>query len=158
MVTTFPESNSAGADCIVQAANCKEVLACNKYFLVDRRIERLPECGSDLTSRCEGNVFKQCLTNDSVTWYESSYDCTLAGATCIVGEKGDGTPWADCQGPLELCDGHGTTSYCDGTRAVLCAETGYGYQSPWAFDCAEAFDSVCAGEGNQVRCEGPNVP
>lgn len=145
----------------MDAENCEDVDRCSRLFNADDQLELRPECGSEPTDHCEGNIAKYCITDDDVTWYEFSYDCTMAGATCIEGVDANGVPWSDCQAPLEPCDGH-ETSYCDGTRAVVCDETFLGGQrsgrrSPWIFDCADAFDSTCVAIGARVACEGPAV-
>ena len=158
-LSVFPESLKRGVDCTLAAHNCQEVEACLAYFAAD--IERfedlnLPECGSDPTDHCEGNVAKFCVSNDQRTWYEASYDCTLAGATCIEGQAASGQRWADCQAPRLQCEGT-NMSYCDGTRAVVCDETGRGVLNPWAYDCADAFGSHCIDGGSNVYCEGPET-
>ena len=47
--------------------------------------------------------------------------------------------------------------YCDGTRAVVCGETG-DTLSAWVHDCADAWGSHCVNDtqGDAI-CEGPVV-
>lgn len=157
LVNVFPELYSKGADCVVAATSCEEVLACRKYFLGDQNIEKFPECGSQRTDHCEGNVAKYCLTDDDRTWYEASYDCELAGATCIEGviEHLD-IPFSNCVLPEDLCDGQ-LVSYCHGSVAVLCQMNYDGFVGAGVFDCADAFGATCVEVGNRVECEGPGL-
>jgi hypothetical protein len=159
LLSVFPGGYKRVVDCTLAAHNCREIEPCMAYYLVDQvRYEdlHLPECGSRPTDHCEGNVAKYCVSNDEKTFYQASYDCTLAGATCIEGQAQSGEPWADCQAPQLQCEGH-ETSYCDGTRAVACEDARPGVLSPWVFDCADAFGSRCGDRGKVVTCEGPAV-
>lgn len=158
LATTEPFVFGPGIDCLVAATSCDEVDACNKYFLLDDHLVGLPECDSERTERCDGNVVRYCLTDDDVTWYEKSYDCALAGATCGEGlEAGAIYNWADCLAPEDLCDGK-PTSYCDGSIAVVCYRHNTERVTGAAFDCADAFGSTCAERPNgDVQCEGPAV-
>ena len=160
LLSVFPGGHKRAVDCVLAAHNCQEVEACSAFYLADadRREEEvllLPECGSERTDHCEGNVAKYCENDNDGTLYQASYDCTLAGATCIVTEAA-GERYADCQAPqLQQCAGD-ETEYCDGTRAVICKETTTGSPSPWIHDCADAFDSHCVVTGD-IECEGPVV-
>jgi hypothetical protein len=167
LVSIFPGGYKRGVDCILAAHNCEEVNTCVAYFIADEpkyeaEIEQLPECGngSERTDHCEGNVAKYCVTDDYKTYYEASYDCTLAGATCTVFADASGQPWANCQAPQLRCEGP-NTSYCDGTRAVVCEQSGGTNSplSPWVYDCADAWGSRCVVESGQynITCQGPVV-
>ena len=159
LLSVFPGSYKRAVDCNLAAHDCQEVEACAAFYLVDaERYEdlQLPECGSERTDHCEGNVARYCVSDDQQTWYQASYDCALAGATCVEGQAESGEPYADCQAPRLKCEGP-NMSYCDGTRAVVCEETGRGILSPWVYDCADAFGSHCVDQGESVTCEGPAV-
>lgn len=157
LVNVFPELYNQGTDCVVAAKSCEEVLACRKYFLGDQDIEKFPKCGDERTDHCEGNVAKYCLSDDDVTWYEASYDCELAGATCIEGVGVLDAPFSNCVLPEDLCDGE-LVSYCDGSVAVLCQMNYDGFVGAGVFDCADAFGATCVESGNSVACEGPGLP
>lgn len=86
---------------VLAAENCEEVDRCSRLFHADDQLELRPECGSEPTDQCEGNVAKYCSTDDDFTWYEFSYDCAMAGATCIEGVDANGVRWSDCQAPLD---------------------------------------------------------
>jgi hypothetical protein len=165
LVSVFPGGYKRGVDCILAAHDCQEVDACTALYLADddkyeAEIEQLPECGSQRTDHCEGNMAKYCVTSDNGTLYQASYDCTLAGATCAVFSGSAGEPWATCQAPQLKCEGPGM-SYCDGTRAVVCdyADGERSPLSPWVYDCADAWGSQCVVENGQynITCEGPVV-
>jgi hypothetical protein len=143
LVKTVPNIYDGFVDCVNAAANCDEVDACDRWFARDDGIDQLPPCGSVPTDRCEGNVAKQCREDGADrALYEVSYDCSLAQATCVEGVRSNGHPYADCKASEEPCAGH-TTSYCDGTRAVICEESWPGVLSPAVYDCADAWGSVC---------------
>jgi len=155
LVTTVPGIYSDEVDCVNAAANCDEVDACYRPFRLDDEIDKLPPCGSVPTDHCEGNVAKQCVEDEGAL-YEVSYDCSLAHATCVEGVRHDGSPYADCKASEEPCAGH-ATSYCDGSRAVICDEYWNDVLSPAVYDCADAWGSTCAWhEGHQtVECVAP---
>jgi len=122
----------------------------------DDEVDQLPECGSERTDHCEGNVAKYCETGHNQILHEASYDCTLAGATCVEWQSDSGDRWADCQAPKLQCTDP-KMRYCDGTRAVVCGETG-GSLSAWVHDCADAWGSHCVTDnGGDAICEGPVV-
>lgn len=152
LLSVFPGGYKRGVDCTLAARNCEEVDACMALYRVDHdqyvdELEQLPKCDGAGNSYCEGNVAKYCLTDDYETYYQASYDCTLAGATCVEG---------NCQAPPLKCQGD-RMSYCDGTRAVLCESNG-DILSPWVYDCADAFGSHCVNpEESDMACEGPAV-
>ena len=161
LLSVFPGGHKRGVDCTLAAHSCQEVDTCMAFYLADadRRDEEvllLPECGSERTDHCEGNVAKYCESAGDGTLHQASYDCTLAGATCIVTEAA-GEPYANCQAPQLQCkDPH--LSYCDGTRAVVCETISDGVLSPWVYDCADAWGSHCIDKGNGgIDCEGPVV-
>ena len=162
LLSVFPGSHKRGVDCILAAHDCQEVEACAAFFSIDDEPYadlNLPECGSDTTSHCEGNVVKYCVSDDSKTWYQASYDCALAGATCVEFDTDPGERSANCQAPQLRCEAP-RTSYCDGTRAVICDATGSGLGplSPWVFDCADAWGSHCVLDAtSDAKCEGPVV-
>jgi len=161
LLSVFPGGHKRGVDCTLAAHNCQEVDTCMAFYLADadRRDEEvllLPECGSERTDHCEGNVAKYCESPGDGTLHEASYDCTLAGATCVV-TAASGEPYANCQAPQLQCKGP-HLSYCDGTRAVVCETISDGVLSPWVYDCADAFGSHCIDHGNgNIECEGPVV-
>jgi len=123
LLSVLPGGHKRAVDCTLAAHNCQEVEACSAYYLIDEKardaeLHLLPECGSERTDHCEGNVAKYCENDNDGTLYQASYDCTLAGATCIVTEAA-GERYADCQAPqLQQCEGD-ETQYCDGTRGHL---------------------------------------
>jgi hypothetical protein len=161
LLSVFPGGHKRGVDCILAAKTCQEADACMLLFIADNdkyeaELQQLPKCGSERTDHCEGNVAKPCVQDGSGPFYEASYDCTLAGATCIVTEAA-GEPYANCQAPPLQCKGP-HQSYCDGTRAVVCETISDGVLSPWVYDCADAWGSHCIDHGNgNIECEGPVV-
>jgi len=161
LLSVFPGGHKRGVDCILAAHNCQEVEACTALFLVDDdqyddELEQLPTCGSERTDHCEGNVAKYCVHDDKNTLRQASYDCTLAGATCVEWQSESGDRWADCQAPQLQCEDP-KMRYCDGTRAVVCGETG-GTLSAWVHDCADAWGSHCVYDVHgDATCEGPVV-
>ena len=63
LLSVFPGGHKRGVDCTLAAHNCREVEACMALFLADDdqyddELEQLPECGSERTDHCEGNVAK----------------------------------------------------------------------------------------------------
>jgi hypothetical protein len=164
LLSVFPGGFKRGVDCILAAHNCEEVETCTAYFFVDEpkyeaELEQLPECSSELTEHCEGNVVKYCVNDEQGTAHQASYDCALAGATCFEYQTDSGATGANCQAPRLQCEGP-NSSYCDGTRAVVCEQTGGTNSplSPWVFDCADAWGSHCAHEqGGDISCEGAVV-
>jgi hypothetical protein len=159
LVSVFPGGHKRGVDCTLAAHDCEEVDACMAFYIADHdqydaELEQLPQCDGEGDNHCEGNVAKYCLTEDYETWYQASYDCTLAGATCVESQSESGDRWANCKAPQRQCEDRGT-SYCDGTRAVVCEGNG-DILSPWVYDCADAFGSHCVDDGN-IECEGPAV-
>ncbi|HET7543278.1 MAG TPA: hypothetical protein VFK05_25565 [Polyangiaceae bacterium] len=161
LLSVFPGGHKRGVDCTLAAHNCQEVEACMAYYLADNdqyeaELEQLPKCDGEGDEYCEGNVAKFCKSDDSKTWYRASYDCTLAGATCVEQPSESGKQWANCQAPRLKCEGD-QMSYCDGTRAVVCEDIGSDILSPWVYDCADAFGSHCVDLGAEVECEGPAV-
>jgi len=162
-LSVFPGGFKRGIDCTLAAHNCQEVEACTALFVADNdvyedEIEHLPECGSERTDHCEGNVAKYCVSDDQKIWHQASYDCTLAGATCIEGQRESGERWTDCQTPHLQCEGP-NMSYCDGTSVVTCEESSRGFLNPWVYDCADAFGSHCSApiDETHIGCEGPAV-
>jgi hypothetical protein len=155
--TMLPKNWSNSIDCMVKAKDCDQLHVCLHLIDIDLGKEGYPRCDSSAGGRCDGNVAVNCETSNEADYYELSYDCTLAGATCIEIDDDKGQH-ADCQAPLDPCEGHGTDNYCDGTRAVLCEETRDGHRSPAIFDCAEAWGSTCGkynSTSTNVECEGP---
>ncbi|HKO50849.1 MAG TPA: hypothetical protein VJV79_24185 [Polyangiaceae bacterium] len=161
MLSIFPGGYKRAIDCDLAAHNCQEVEACSAFYFADHdqhmdELKQLPECDSERTERCEGNVVQYCETADDKTFYQASYDCTLAGATCVEWQAESGASRADCQAPPLQCQGP-EMPYCDGsTRAVNCQEEPVGL-SPSVFDCADAFGSHCIVRGENVVCEGPET-
>ena len=155
LVTTVPSIYSDEVDCVNAAANCDEVDACAPRIVPDDEIDQLPPCGSMRTDHCEGNVAKQC-EEDEGAFYEVSYDCSLAHATCVEGVRREGAPYADCKASEESCAGH-ATSYCDGTRAVICDDYWTDVLSPAVYDCADAWGSTCVWDEADQRpvCKVP---
>ena len=155
LVTTVPSIYSDEVDCVNAAANCDEVDACAPRIVPDDEIDQLPPCGSVRTDHCEGNVAKQC-EEDAGAFYEVSYDCSLAQATCVEGVRREGGPYADCKASEQPCAGH-ATSYCDGTRAVICDEAWTDVLSPAVYDCADAWGWPCVWDEVDQRpeCEEP---
>ena len=155
-LSVTPGGFKRGVDCTLAAQNCQEVDACAAFYLADadqlnEEVLLLPEYEMDY---CEGNVAKYGATADDGSLHQQSYDCTLAGATCIVTEVA-GKPYANCQAPPLQCKGP-NLPYCDGTRAVVCETNSAGVLSPWVYDCADAFDSHCIDPGSRsIECEGP---
>jgi len=165
LLSVAPANYKRAVDCDLAAHNCKEVEACEKYYFldhVDYADMNLPECGSErtnhLANHCEGNVVKHCESDDNKTFYQVSYDCALAGATCVEWQTESGEPGADCQAPQLKCAGP-EMPYCDGTRAVVCEQNAGTLSplSPWVYDCADAFGSHCYVHGENVSCEGPET-
>ena len=161
LLSVFPGGHQRGVDCTLAAHNCQEVEACVALYLADddkydEELQQLPECGSERTDHCEGNVAKYCVTANDQTLHEASYDCTLAGASCVEWQSESGDRWADCQAPQLECEDP-NMRYCDGTRAVVCGETG-DTLSAWVHDCADAWGSHCVNDtqGDAI-CEGPVV-
>jgi len=159
MLSAFPALQKRVVDCNLAAHDCKEVRACEVLRVADYvpyEDLHLPECGSERTDHCEGNVVKYCVADDGdyETYYQASFDCALAGATCVEWQTDSGGPRADCQAPPLHCEGP-KTAYCDGTRAVRCEEAGPSILSPWVYDCADAFGSHCIEYTSDVECEGP---
>ena len=156
LVTIVPNIYSGFVDCANAAANCDELDDCDRWFLRDDGIDQHPPCGSVPTDHCEGNVAKQCDKDGSDgTFYEVSYDCSLAHATCVEGVRREGGPYADCKASEEPCAGH-ASSYCDGTRAVVCDDYWTDVLSPAVYDCADAWGSTCVlGGQHGVECEEP---
>ncbi|HET7543406.1 MAG TPA: hypothetical protein VFK05_26210 [Polyangiaceae bacterium] len=160
LVTIVPNIYSGVADCANAAANCDEVDKCDIWFHRDDLIDQNPPCGDVPTDHCEGNVAKQCEKDGSDgTFYEVSYDCSLAQATCVEGVRREGGPYADCKASEAPCAGH-ATSYCDGTRAVICDDYWTGVLSPAVYDCADAWGSGCfwdegdkAPKCGEVQCD-----
>lgn len=154
LVTIVPNIYSGLVDCVNAAANCDEFDACDVWFSRDDEIDQHPPCGSVRTDHCEGNVAKQCEEDGADrALYEVSYDCSLAQATCVEGVRSDGSPYADCKASEAPCAGH-ATSYCDGTRAVVCEDFWSGVLSPAVYDCADAWGSTCLqSDDGQVECE-----
>ncbi|HYQ44729.1 MAG TPA: hypothetical protein VER11_22245 [Polyangiaceae bacterium] len=160
LVTTTPNIYSGAVDCVLAAANCDEVDKCDLWFHRDDEIDQHPSCGGVQTDHCEGNVAKQCEPDGAdQALYEVSYDCSLANATCVEGVRSNGTPYADCKASEAPCAGH-TTSYCDGTRAVVCDDYWDGVLSPAVYDCADAWGSTCivVQKHVPVACEEPAAP
>jgi hypothetical protein len=155
-VTTFPETYSAGVDCVVVAKDCKGVIACNKQFLRDRELESRPQCEPNESSyRCDGDVITYCTTDNDETWHEVTYDCALAGASCKEFDDEGGMRLANCFLPESLCDGK-SESYCDGGMAVVCGRDHGDFITSGRYDCADAFGSVCTeGYNHSVTCQGP---
>jgi hypothetical protein len=162
LLSVFPANYKRLVDCDLAAHNCKEVEDCEKYYFLDHvkyADMGLPECGSDPSAYCEGNVVKYCESDDGdKTFYQVSYDCALAGATCAEWQTESGGRSADCQAPPLECAGP-EMPYCDGTRAVACEQNGGPLSplSPWVYDCAGAFGSHCLVNGENVKCEGPET-
>jgi hypothetical protein len=161
LLSVFPGGHKRGVDCTLAAHNCQEVEACVALYLVDddqydAERAQLPKCGSERTDHCEGNVAKYCVQDSGGPLYEASYDCTLAGATCVEWQSESGDRWADCKAPQLQCEDP-KMRYCDGTRAVVCGETG-GALSAWVHDCADAWGSHCVTDVHgEATCEGPVV-
>jgi len=163
LLSVLPANYKRAVDCDLAAHNCKEVEDCQKYYFLDHvkyADMNLPGCGSDTSAYCEGNVVKYCKYDDgdSKTFYQLSYDCALAGATCAEWQTESGGRSADCQAPPLKCAAP-DMPYCDGTRAVACEQNGgtFGPLSPWVFDCADAFGSHCLVDGDNPVCEGPET-
>jgi len=165
LLSVFPGGHKRGTDCILAAHNCQEAEACTAFFLADddqydEELEQLPKCGSERTDHCEGTVAKYCVQDGSGPLHEASFDCALAGATCFEWQTESGDRWANCQAPQLQCEGPGM-SYCDGTRAVVCEQSGGTLSpfSPWVFDCADAWGSHCVDKDRkgEISCEGPVV-
>jgi hypothetical protein len=165
LLSVFPGGYKRAVDCDLAAHNCQEVEACEAFYFADhdqyvdelKQMPEMPECDSERTGRCEGNVVKYCESADDKTFHQASYDCTLAGATCVEYQVESGGTGADCQAPRLQCQGP-AMPYCDGsTRAVICEETEPGILSPSVFDCADAFASHCIVRGENAACEGPAV-
>ena len=166
LLSVFPGGYKRAVDCDLAAHNCQEVEACSAFYFADHdqyvdELNQMPECDGE--RRCEGNVVKYCESADGdKTFHQVSYDCTLAGATCVEyqAESGatgaeSGATSADCQAPPLRCQGP-EMPYCDGsTRAVVCEEEHPGILSPSVFDCADAFGSHCIVRGENAACEGP---
>jgi len=158
IATTQASLYSDGFDCVNAASDCDGVDACRRKFSGDNQIDQLPPCGSVPTDHCAGNVAKNCQDPGDGVLYEVSYDCSLAHATCVEGTRKDGHPWADCKASEAPCAGH-ESSYCDGSRVVICENIWDSVLSPAVYDCADAFGSTCAqeDEGETPECEGPVV-
>lgn len=156
LVTTVPSVYNHEVDCINAAANCDGVDDCAPRIVPDDEIDQLPSCGSVRTDHCEGNVAKQC-EEDGGSLHEVSYDCSLAHATCVEGVRHDGGPYADCKASENPCAGH-ATSYCDGTRAVICDEYWTGVLSPAVYDCADVWGSTCVWDepDQRPKCKDPD--